>query len=121
MASRKGLVKKTTLESYSHPRAIGIIALKIREEDELIAVRVSSGEQDIFLTTRQGKSIRFKEADLRDMGRVAAGNIGIRMEQGNEVVGMEVLKEGATILQTGMGNAREQKSTGPNQGGERVS
>ena len=98
MASRKGLVKKTTLESYSHPRAIGIIALKIREEDELIAVRVSSGEQDIFLTTRQGKSIRFKEADLRDMGRVAAGNIGIRMEQGNEVVGMEVLKEGATIL-----------------------
>jgi DNA gyrase subunit A len=98
MASRKGLVKKTTLESYSHPRAIGIIALKIREEDELIAVRVSSGEQDIFLTTRQGKSIRFKEADLRDMGRVAAGNIGIRMERGDEVVGMEVLKEGATIL-----------------------
>ncbi|MBE9546069.1 MAG: DNA gyrase subunit A, partial [Proteobacteria bacterium] len=98
MASRKGLVKKTTLESYSHPRSIGIIALKIREEDELIAVRVSSGEQDIFLTTRQGKSIRFKEADLRDMGRVAAGNIGIRMEQGDEVVGMEVLKEGATIL-----------------------
>ena len=98
MASRKGLVKKTTLESYSHPRSIGIIALKIREEDELIAVRVSSGEQDIFLTTRQGKSIRFKEADLRDMGRVAAGNIGIRMEPGDEVVGMEVLKEGATIL-----------------------
>lgn len=98
MASRKGLVKKTTLESYSHPRSGGIVALKIREEDELIAVRVSSGEQDISLTTRQGKSIRFKEADLRDMGRVAAGNIGIRMEQGDEVVGMEVLKEGATIL-----------------------
>ena len=98
MASRKGLVKKTTLESYSHPRSIGIIALKIREEDELIAVRVSSGEQDIFLTTRQGKSIRFKETDLRDMGRVAAGNIGIRMEPGDEVVGMEVLKEGATVL-----------------------
>ncbi|MCG2777928.1 MAG: DNA gyrase subunit A, partial [Desulfobacterales bacterium] len=98
MASRKGLVKKTTLESYSHPRSGGIVALKIREEDELIAVRVSSGEQDIFLTTRQGKSIRFKEADLRDMGRVAAGNIGIRMEPGDEAVGMEVLKEGATIL-----------------------
>ena len=98
MASRRGLVKKTTLESYSHPRPAGIIALKIREEDELIAVRVSSGEQDIFLTTRQGKSIRFKEADLRDMGRVAAGNIGIRMELDDEVVGMEVLKEGATIL-----------------------
>ena len=98
MASRKGLVKKTKLESYSHPRSGGIVALKIREEDELIAVRVSSGEQDIFLTTRKGKSIRFKETDLRDMGRVAAGNIGIRMEPGDEVVGMEVLKEGATIL-----------------------
>ena len=98
MASRKGLVKKTTLESYSHPRSGGIVALKIREEDELIAVRVSSGENDIFLTTRQGKSIRFKETDLRDMGRVAAGNIGIRMEPGDEVVGMEVIKEGATIL-----------------------
>ena len=98
MASRKGLVKKTKLESYSHPRSGGIVALKIREEDELIAVRVSSGDQDIFLTTRRGKSIRFKETDLRDMGRVAAGNIGIRMEPGDEVVGMEVLKEGATIL-----------------------
>jgi DNA gyrase subunit A len=98
MASRKGLVKKTKLESYSHPRSGGIVALKIREEDELIAVRVSSGEQDIFLTTRQGKSIRFKESDLRDMGRVAAGNIGIRMDPSDEVVGMEVLKEGATIL-----------------------
>jgi DNA gyrase subunit A len=98
MASRKGWVKKTKLESYSHSRSGGIVALKIREEDELIAVRVSSGEQDIFLTTRKGKSIRFKETDLRDMGRVAAGNIGIRMEPGDEVVGMEVLKEGATIL-----------------------
>jgi len=98
MASRKGLVKKTELDSYSHPRSGGIVALKIREEDELISVRVSSGEQDIFLATRQGKSIRFRESDLRGMGRVAAGNIGIRMEKGDEVVAMEILKEGATVL-----------------------
>ncbi len=98
MASRKGLVKKTELDSYSHPRSGGIVALKIREEDELISVRVSSGEQDIFLATRQGKSIRFRESDLRGMGRVAAGNIGIRMEPKDEVVAMEILKEGATIL-----------------------
>ncbi len=98
MASRKGLVKKTELESYSHPRTGGIVALTIRDEDELISVRVSSGEQDIFLATRQGKSIRFNESDLRGMGRVAAGNIGIRMEPGDEVVAMEILKEGATIL-----------------------
>jgi DNA gyrase subunit A len=98
MATRKGLVKKTELKSYSHPRAGGIVGLKIKDEDELIGVRTSSGEQDIFLTTRQGKSIRFHEADLRGMGRVAAGNIGIRMDPEDEVVGMEALQEGATIL-----------------------
>jgi DNA gyrase subunit A len=98
MATRKGLVKKTDLKLYSNPRAGGIVALKILEGDELIAVRVTSGNQDIFLTGRQGKSIRFRESDLRDMGRVAAGNIGIRMEPDDEVVSMEVLEEGATIL-----------------------
>ncbi len=98
MATRQGLVKKTELLAYSNPRAGGIVALKIREGDELIAVRVSGGDQDIFLTTRQGKSIRFPESNLRPMGRVAEGNIGIRMEEGDEVVGMEILGEGATIL-----------------------
>jgi len=98
MATRKGFVKKTKLKSYSHPRSGGIVALKIRDEDELIGVRVTDGSQDIFLTTRQGKSIRFDETELRGMGRVAAGNIGIRMESGDEVVGMEALREGATIL-----------------------
>jgi DNA gyrase subunit A len=98
MATRKGLVKKTELESYSHPRSGGIVALKIRDDDELIGVRISSGEQDIFLTTRQGKSIRFHESDLRGMGRVATGNIGIRIDPSDEVVGMEALQEGATIL-----------------------
>ncbi len=98
MATRRGFVKKTELEFYSRPRSGGIVALKIREDDELIAVRVSSGEQDIFLSTRNGKSIRFHESDLRPMGRVAAGNIGIRLERGDEVVGMDALEEGATIL-----------------------
>jgi len=99
MATKNGLVKKTELAAYSHPRATGIVALKIRDEDELIAVRVTSGEHDIFLTTRHGKSIRFKESDLRGMGRVAEGNIGIRMEPEDYVVGMEALtEEGATIL-----------------------
>jgi len=98
MATKMGLVKKTELKAYSHPRSVGTIGLKIRENDELIAVRVSSGDQDIFLTTKEGKSIRFKESELRSMGRVAAGNIGIKMSPGNEVVGMETLGEGATIL-----------------------
>ncbi|MBW1886883.1 MAG: DNA gyrase subunit A [Deltaproteobacteria bacterium] len=98
MATKEGLVKKTDLLSYSHPRTSGIIALKIKEEDELIAARVTKGEQDIFLTTRKGKSIRFGEYGLRSMGRVASGNIGIRLEKGDKVVGMEILNEGATIL-----------------------
>jgi len=98
MATKEGLVKKTDLLSYSHPRTGGIVALKIRERDELIAAHVTNGEQDIFLTTRKGKSIRFGESGLRSMGRVASGNIGIRLEKEDEVVGMEVLNEGATIL-----------------------
>ena len=98
MATKMGLVKKTELKAYSHPRSVGTIGLKIKENDELISVRVSSGEQDIFLSTKEGKSIRFKESELRSMGRVASGNIGIKMEPGNEVVGMETLGEGATIL-----------------------
>ncbi len=98
MATKKGLVKKTELTAYSNPRSIGTIGVKIREDDELIAARVSSGKQDIFITTRLGKSIRFPEEELRSMGRVATGNIGIRMESGDKVVGMETLDEGATIL-----------------------
>jgi DNA gyrase subunit A len=99
LATKKGLVKKTPLSAYSHPRAGGIIAVKINEDDEVIGARVTSGDQDIFLATRSGKSIRFHESEIRPMGRVAAGNIGIRMEKGDEVVGMEALQdEGATIL-----------------------
>ena len=98
MATKSGLVKKTELSAYSNPRAGGIVAIRINEDDELIGARVSTGSQDIFLTTRNGKSIRFHESEIREMGRVAAGNIGIRMEADDRVVGMEVLGDGATIL-----------------------
>ena len=98
MATKKGIVKKTSLESYSHPRSVGIVALNIRDQDELIGVRLTNGEHDIFLTTRNGKSIRFHESELRNMGRIATGNIGIRMEPDDELVGMEALTEGSTIL-----------------------
>jgi DNA gyrase subunit A len=98
MATRDGLVKKTSLLAYSRPRTNGILAINIREGDELIAVRTSNGDQDIFLSTREGKSIRFPESDIREMGRVATGNIGIRLDPEDRVVGMEVLDEGSTIL-----------------------
>jgi DNA gyrase subunit A len=98
MATKKGLVKKTALSDYSRPRATGLTALKINEGDELIGVRVTKGEQDIFLSSRQGKAIRFHESELRSMGRVAAGNTGIRLAQGDRVVSLEILHEGETIL-----------------------
>jgi len=98
MATNKGLVKKTPLSAYSRPRAGGITALKINEGDELIGVRATTGEQDIFLSTKQGKAIRFRESDLRSMGRVAAGNAGIRLAPGDQVVSLETLYEGATIM-----------------------
>jgi DNA gyrase subunit A len=98
MATKGGLVKKTPLLSYSNPRTGGIIAINIMNDDELIAVRVTSGDQDIFLSTSSGKSIRFHEQEIRSMGRVAAGNIGIRMGLEDKLVGMESLDEGATIL-----------------------
>ncbi len=98
MATKNGLVKKTPLSAYSRPRATGITALKINEGDELIGVRVTNGEQDIFLSSRQGKAIRFHESELRSMGRVAAGNTGIRLDRGDQVVSVETLHEGATVL-----------------------
>jgi len=98
LATKRGFVKKTELSSFSHPRSVGIIALSIRDDDEVIAARISNGQQDIFLSTAQGKSIRFSESELRSMGRAASGITGIRMEPDDEVVGMETLDEGATIL-----------------------
>ena len=98
MATKRGLVKKTELEVFSRARSAGIGAIKINEGDELIDVQMSDGDQDILLSTRQGKCIRFNETDLRPMGRMAAGNIGIRLAEGDQVVGMEVISNGATLL-----------------------
>jgi DNA gyrase subunit A len=98
MATKKGLVKKTKLSAYSRPRLTGIAALKTNEGDELIGVRVTHGEQYIFLSTKRGKAIRFHEKGLRAMGRVAAGNTGIRLADKDQVVSIEILNEGAAIL-----------------------
>jgi DNA gyrase subunit A len=98
MATKQGIVKKTELTAYSNPRQTGIIALTLDDGDELIRVGVTRGDQDVFLATRQGLSIRFKETDVRSIGRTARGVIGIRLEDNDEVVGMEVLSEGAAIL-----------------------
>ena len=98
MATKRGIIKKTELDSYSHPRPSGIIAITLEEGDELIAAEVTDGKCDVFLGTRDGLSIRFSETDVREIGRTGKGVIGIRLDEGNEVVGMEIVRDDSTIL-----------------------
>jgi len=91
MATKKGVVKKTQLMAYSRPRIGGIIALNIRDEDELIGASITSGDNEILLTSRDGKAIRFKEENVRDIGRTATGVRGIRLGKGDGVVSLEVV------------------------------
>jgi DNA gyrase subunit A len=98
MATKRGIIKKTELTAYGNPRQAGIIAISLDEGDELIRVGVTRGDQDIFLGTRQGLSIRFAETEVRPIGRTGRGVIGIRLEENDEVIGMEVLSPGASIL-----------------------
>ncbi|HTU01234.1 MAG TPA: DNA gyrase C-terminal beta-propeller domain-containing protein, partial [Candidatus Sulfotelmatobacter sp.] len=98
MATRRGVVKKTELSAYANPRAGGIIAITLDEGDELIAVRLTGGQDEIFLATRQGMAIRFGEAEVRPIGRSGRGVIGISLESGDAVVAAEVVRGGTTIL-----------------------
>jgi DNA gyrase subunit A len=90
MATKNGYVKKTDLMAYSRPRAGGIIALDLGENDELIAVRMTNGEKDVFLGSKNGKVIRFKESNVRPTGRVSRGVIGLRMDEGDSIIGIGV-------------------------------
>ena len=107
LATRRGIIKKTPLEQFERVRSTGIRAITINEDDELAWVDVSSGYDDIIIATAQGKIARFNEADVRPMGRDAAGVIGIRMAlKGDSVVGMSVVQPDADLLvlsETGYG------------------
>ena len=110
MGSRKGIIKKTDLSSFRNPRAGGIIAMGIEEGDAVIAVEISDGKEQIFLGTRDGMAIRFEETDVRPMGRTAYGVRGISLRDDDEVVAMEVVREGGTLLtvaQNGYGKRTE--------------
>ena len=98
MATKNGLVKKTDITAYSHPRTGGIIALNLAPDDELIAARITDGTMNIFLCSANGKSIRFHESDARPIGRVARGVRGMRLAAGDYIVGMEVLSHGQTLF-----------------------
>ncbi|MFA6413827.1 MAG: DNA gyrase subunit A [Syntrophales bacterium] len=106
MVTRRGVIKKTNLAAFSHPRNNGIIAIGIDEGDELMDVQLTLGNQDIFLGTRMGMAIRFHEEDVREMGRGARGVRGIMLAPEDTVVGMEIPSEGsgmATITEKGYG------------------
>ncbi|MGD9239796.1 MAG: DNA gyrase subunit A [Desulfobacterales bacterium] len=98
MATKNGLIKKTDLMAFSRPRVGGIIALNLLEGDELMAARITDGTLNVFLGSRMGKSIRFHESDIRPSGRVATGVRGMRLAQGDQIVGMEVLSHGQTLF-----------------------
>jgi len=98
-ATRKGLVKKTALSAYGNIRAVGLNAINIREGDELIGVRMTAGDTEVILATRNGMAIRFNEADTRPMGRPTSGVRGITLSKEDEVVGMvTLLRPEATLL-----------------------
>jgi DNA gyrase subunit A len=96
MATKKGVIKKTELSAYSNPRQGGIIALGLENGDRLIGVQLTDGQREILLGTKQGITIRFKEDEVRPMGRTAYGVKGITLEEQNEVIGMETITPDST-------------------------
>jgi len=98
LCTRKGVVKKTRLDAFANPRRGGIIAINLDADDELIAASRTNGEQEVIIATRDGKSIRFPEDQVRPMGRTAAGVRGMSLREGDAIVGMEILSPRATIL-----------------------
>ncbi|WP_313892695.1 DNA gyrase subunit A [Psychrobacillus sp.] len=96
--TKYGVTKRTPVSGFAHIRANGLIAISLREEDELISVRLTDGSKDIIIGTRQGKLVRFEEEDIRSMGRTASGVRGIRLKDDDYVVGMEIIEPGQEIL-----------------------
>ncbi len=113
LATARGIVKKTPLSEYSHPKSFGIIAQSVPEGDRLIAVVKTSGEHEIFLATRNGQSIRFPEKDVRPMGRTACGVRGIRLHEDDTVVSMTALhqQEGEILTVTRKGYGKKTSSS----------
>jgi DNA gyrase subunit A len=98
LATRRGIVKKTELAAFSNPRPSGIIGLLVEEEDQLIAALLTSGTSEILLGTAGGMAIHFSEKDVRPMGRTSYGVKGIELDEGDEVVSLEVVRPGGTVL-----------------------
>lgn len=98
MATRKGIVKKVQLSEFNTSRKLGVIALKLDDDDELIGVKQTDGQKQIVIGTRNGYAIIFDEEEVRSMGRIARGVKGIKLRDGDEVVGMDTIKRDSEIL-----------------------
>ena len=108
--TRKGMVKKTALSAYGNVRSVGLNAINIRDEDELIDVQITGGDDEVILATREGMAIRFSESDCRVIGRATAGVRGISLRKGDLVVGMVVVRPDSSLLvvtEGGMGKRTE--------------
>ena len=106
MVTKKGTVKKTSLMEFSNVRKNGLAAINLREDDELIEVKATEKDNDIFLVTKQGMCIRFRETDVRPTGRTSMGVIGMNLDPGDEIVGMQLDNQGEALLfvsENGMG------------------
>ena len=98
MATRNGMVKKTPMKEYSNVRKNGLQAIVLRDDDELIEVKATDNTEDIFLITKKGMCIRFHETDVRVTGRVSMGVIGMKFDEGDEVIGMQMASQGECLL-----------------------
>lgn len=106
MVTKKGIVKKTSIMEYSNVRKNGLAAISLREDDELIEVKTTDKDTEIFLVTKQGMCIRFKETDVRATGRSSMGVIGMNLSHGDEIIGMQLDHQGDSLLivsENGMG------------------
>ena len=124
MATRKGLVKKTPIQDYANVRKVGLAAISLRDDDELIEVKATDDKKDIILVTKYGQCIRFKETDVRSTGRVSMGVRGVNLLDGDEVVAMQLNTQGYYLLvvsENGMGKRTSiSEFTCQNRGGKGV-
>ena len=124
MATKNGLVKKTSIKEYANVRKSGLAAIALREDDELIEVKYTNNEQDVFLVTKNGQCIRFKDTDVRSTGRVSMGVRGINLVDDDEVIGMQLNTQGQYLLfasEKGMGKRTSiDEFTVQNRGGKGV-
>ena len=98
MATKQGMIKKTRLSEFNNPRSTGIIALRLRDGDELIAVKITTGKQDVVTATRNGYALRSKESDIREIGRSGIGVKGMKLGKGDFMIGMEVVFDKSSLL-----------------------